>query len=48
MKITDFAAKVAKKEGLKEQVSIAQISEILRVINALLGGALYKLIREAK
>jgi len=45
MKITDFALKVAKKEGKKRQVNIAQIKEILKVINDLLDGTFYKMIK---
>ena len=45
MLIKTFALKVAVKEGLKKQVDIAQIYEILRVINSLLKGELYKAIR---
>ena len=44
MKINSFAIKIAKKEGGKVQVSIAQISEILKVINILTKGVLYKII----
>jgi len=46
MNINDFAVKVSKIEGKKKQVNIAQIKEILKVVNNLLGGALYKLIRK--
>ena len=46
MKITDFARRVAAQEGKKKQVSIAQIAEILKVINQLTGGVLYKTIRQ--
>ena len=46
MKITDFSECVAKREKKKKQVSIAQIKEILKVINELLDGELYKLIRK--
>ena len=35
MKITDFAKLVSKHEANKKQVDIAQISEILKVINVL-------------
>lgn len=45
MKVTVFAKEVTKQEGLKKQISIAQVMEVLRVVNKLLGGALYKLIR---
>lgn len=48
MKVTDFALKVAEKEGGKKQVNIAQIKEILKIANELIEGALYKLIRGSK
>jgi hypothetical protein len=46
MTINDFAIKVSKKEGKKVQLSIAQISEVLKVVNSLLGGTLYREIRK--
>jgi len=46
MNINDFANMVAAKEGKKKQVNIAQIKEVLKVVNRLLGGGLYKLIRK--
>ena len=45
MRITDFAKLVAMREGKKRQVNIAQISEILKIIDKLLGGCLYWIIR---
>ena len=45
MLITEFARKVSKQEGLKEEVNIAQISEILRVVNKLTFGILYLVVR---
>lgn len=48
MKVSDFAVVVAKKEGKKREVSIAQIKEILRIINELVDGELYKLIKKKK
>jgi len=48
MKVSDFAVLVAKKEGKKKQVNIGQIKEILRVVNDILSGALYKQIKEFK
>lgn len=48
MNINGFAIKVTKAEGGKKQVNIAQVKEILKVINKLLKGGLYKLIRETK
>lgn len=44
--INDFAVQVAGEEGLKKQVDIAQVKEILSVINELLDGELYPLIRD--
>ena len=46
MKVTDFARKITLEEGLKESVSIAQVKEILKIINQQTDGQLYKLIRE--
>ena len=46
MKITDFAKKITQYEGMKKQVNIAQILEVLKVLNKLLDGDLYKLIRK--
>lgn len=46
MNINNFAVLVAENEGLKKQISIAQIKEVLKVINALLGGELYRLIKK--
>jgi hypothetical protein len=46
MTIHEFSLRVAKNEALKKQVNIAQIKEILKVINALMGGELYKSIRK--
>ena len=45
MKITEFAKKVTESEGLKKQVNIAQIAEVLKVTNKLTGGILYLVIR---
>jgi len=45
MKITDFAVEVSILEGLKKETNIAQIKECLRVINQLLSGRLYAMIR---
>lgn len=45
MKVTDFAKKITQQEGLKKGVDIAQISEVLKVVNNLLEGQLYSLIK---
>ena len=44
MTVNEFAAKVAKREGGKEEVNIAQIMDILKAVDSLLDGCLYKLI----
>lgn len=46
MRLNDFSKLITQHEGLKVQVNIAQIKEILRIINSLLGGCLYRAIRE--
>ena len=46
MRITEFAKRVTDLEGKKKEVNIAQVMEILRVINKLSGGDFYKLIRK--
>jgi len=45
MKLALFARRVTKYEKGKKQVDIAQTLEILKVVNSLLGGGLYRLIR---
>jgi hypothetical protein len=44
MTINQFAVNVSKVEGKKKQVNIAQIKEILKASNQLLGGALYRMV----
>lgn len=44
MKINRFATKIAQIEGGKTQVNIAQISEILSIVNKQTWGILYFLI----
>ena len=48
MKVTTFAEIVCAVEGKKKQVNIAQIKEVLKVVNVLLDGALYKKIRSTE
>ena len=45
MKITDFNVQIAHREGKRQQLSIAQIAEVMAVADALLDGQLYALIR---
>jgi hypothetical protein len=46
MKVTEFAEVVADLEGKKKQISIAQIKEVLKIINTVTDGMLYMFIRE--
>lgn len=50
MDVTKFIQEIAKREGLKEEVNIAQISEIVRVAKDILfekgGFDLYELIKK--
>lgn len=48
MKVTDFAVRVAKNEGGKKEVNIAQIMEILKVANKLTSGLFYAIIKALK
>ena len=45
MNINEFAKKVTLAEGGKVSVSIAQVKEILKIINRLTGEILYKIIK---
>ncbi len=46
MNINDFAKKVTLMEGKKREISIAQVKEVLSIVNKLLKGALYKTVRK--
>lgn len=46
MKVSDFAVKITEIEGKKKQVNIAQVKEILKIINELMEGEFYKDIRK--
>lgn len=45
MKVTEFAKLITQHEGLKQQTNIAQIMEILKIVNKLTFGILYKIIK---
>lgn len=45
MKITDFVSRVTRLEGGKRQTDVAQVAEVLKVVNAELWGVPYMLIR---
>lgn len=46
MKVNEFNKLVSHLEGKKKQLSIAQISEVTKIINELTNGELYKMIRK--
>lgn len=46
MDIHTFAIEVTLSEGKKKSVNIAQVKEILKIINRMTKGAFYKLIRK--
>jgi hypothetical protein len=48
MKVTKFAKKITEKEGKKVNLPIAQVLEVLAVINRLTGGVMYGIIRLMK
>ena len=48
MTINEFAKKVTLKEGGKTSISIAQVKEVLKIVNDLTGGALYAIIKLMK
>lgn len=45
MNLNNFAKEIAKSEGLKKEVDIAQIKEILSIINKKLWGIPYILVK---
>jgi len=45
MNLNQAARMVTLKEGLKVSITIAQVKEVLKEINILTNGELYKLIR---
>jgi hypothetical protein len=48
MRVNDFVRKVTIIEGKKKSISIAQVSEVVKIINDLTNGALYMLITGIK
>ncbi len=46
MRITEFANMIAVRERGRKQVNIAQIKEIVKIINEMLEGKLYKDVRK--
>ena len=45
MKVSEFADKVTRIEGKRKSISVAQVKEVLKIVNELLDGKVYKLIR---
>jgi len=48
MRVRDFIREVTLKEGKKDSLSIAQVSEVVKIIDDMLDGELYPLIRQKK
>ena len=48
MNINNFARKVTMLEGGKKSISIAQVKEVLRIVNQMTGGVLYAVIKLMK
>lgn len=46
MKITEFTKAITEHEGKKKNLDIAQIGEVVRLVNEMTGGELYKMIRK--
>ena len=46
MNVTEFSERVTQGEGKLKSLSIAQVKEVLRVVNELLEGRFYAIIRE--
>tara|TARA_S200002703_G_scaffold156377_1_gene161897 strand:+ start:675 stop:911 length:237 start_codon:yes stop_codon:yes gene_type:complete len=44
MKITEFNKMVCQREGGEEELSIAQIAEVIKIADELTNGILYKVI----
>lgn len=47
MTINEFSKQVTLAEGLKISITIAQVKEVLRIVNKMLSGMLYKAIKGA-
>lgn len=46
MKITEFTKAITEHEGKKKNLDIAQISEVVRLVNEMTGGELYKMVKK--
>lgn len=46
MNINTVAVIVTKREGLKKAMTIAQVKEILKIVNSITSGELYKTLRK--
>jgi len=45
MKITEFNKMVCEREGGKEELTIAQVAEVIKITNELTNGVLYNVIK---
>lgn len=48
MSVKKFIEKVTLEEGGEISCSVAQVGEVLKIANRMLGGELYKLIKKRK
>ena len=48
MNLNTFAQAVTRKEGKKVSISIAQVKEVLKIVNGFTGGALYAIVKVMK
>jgi len=48
MIVRDFISEVTRREGKKKQISVAQTSEVAKIMDDMLDGELYPLIRKLK
>lgn len=47
MNLNNFAKIVALAEGKKRSMPIGQVKEILKIVDKMLGGELYRIVRES-
>jgi hypothetical protein len=45
MKITEFTKKISELEGGEEELTVAQILEVIKITNKLTNGVLYSVIQ---
>lgn len=48
MSINEFARRVTEREGGAKSLSIAQVKEVLRIVNEMTNGLLYAIVKWCK